>query len=118
MLLSEAILTGAAKTRPIHGRLYLYVDGVVEGTCAIGAALLAQNNGRLKPLCYHDFAQVFPEWTHVIVSRCPAGCPWPYGNSRSVMGAMAHLYDDHSYSREAIVRWVATLEGKAQATAV
>jgi hypothetical protein len=114
MLLSEAILAGAAQTRPIHGRLYLYSDGVVEGTCAIGAALLTQNNGRSKPLCYHDFARVFPSWDHVVVSRCPAGCPWPHGNKRGIMGAISHIYDQHLWCREAIAAWVATMESKAQ----
>ncbi len=96
MRLSEAIRLGAMlhpqtyrdyRTRDAHG---------VTGTCALGAA---EEAGFPDPMTYlHELRTWCP--------GCPANGPLP--------AVIAHLNDQHRWTREAIADWVETIEPERQ----
>jgi len=118
MKLSEKIRSGAKLAPQFFGGLG---DGS-NGTCAIGAALhavgelLACQGPMRQKSCY----DVFPVlWVR---AGCPCDCENPKrihsGREVNTMGeAIAHLNDNHRWSREAIAEWVETIENKLDAEA-
>lgn len=79
-------------------------DGDTVGTCAIGAAIDAV--GLLG--AFDDEAKVFPILGQSVNVRCPAEeCEELDGTLGSLI---AHLNDEHEWTREAIADWVSTVE--------
>jgi hypothetical protein len=102
MKLSEAIRLGSMNGPQVFGRL----GDFSGGTCAQGAAVLAIG---LMPDAFKGisiqarFIDAFP--VSVIPVRCPE-C-----ETRNVAGnVMAHLNNDHKWTRERIADWVETIE--------
>jgi len=96
MRLSEAIRLGAM-VRPQAFRTLLTDDGA----CALGAALLAVGAGPER------IAAAFSQWpwAFAVSANCPS-CR----RSRRVCEVIAHLNDDHRWTREKIGAWVAGVE--------
>lgn len=73
-----------------------------SGTCALGAALDAISQPDSAP-CYH--------WP--IVDDFVVGCPACLGITQTWLGfIIAHLNDDHRWTRERIADWIETLEAR------
>ncbi len=93
MKLSEAIRLGAMlhKQGFHEWRTRDAVTSAVVATCALGAAGAAG---------YFDVHRV-PSWT----ADCPACCM-----TSSICTILAHINDQHRWTREKIADWVATVE--------
>jgi hypothetical protein len=109
MKLSEAIRLGAMNGPQVFGRLGDLAGG---GTCAQGAAVLAIG---LMPDALRGiniqarFIEAFP------ASVIPAQCPKCKENN--VAGnLMAHLNNDHLWTREQIADWVEQIERAQEPT--
>jgi hypothetical protein len=100
MRLSEAIRLGAM-LHPQAFQSLRVIDmdtGAVVRTCALGAAEQAGYN-------------IERESAEESLQRCPACPPVPF--FWSVNMVIAHLNDDHRWTRERIADWVETLEPAA-----
>jgi len=98
MNLGEAILLGAMMTSQAFRAVFRG-----DGACAWGAALLAVGanpEGSLRSV-----ARTRWPWAFAVSVNCPS-C----GRSRLVCEAIAHLNDDHRWTRERIGAWVAEIE--------
>ena len=97
MKLSEAILLGAMMSPQTFRALFRD-----DGTCALGAALLA-----VGPASEPALRSVFKRWpwAMTVSADCP-GC----GHSCPVFGVITHLNDTHRWTRERIAGWVASIE--------
>lgn len=119
MRLSEAMRLGAMLHPQCFGALTDF-----RGTCALGAAVAAANCpvvGRAagtestRSGDRSDLAvQVPNEWGAVLAAVCD--CP-DCGSSRSGHRLIAHLNDDHRWTREQIADWVETIERHEASTA-
>jgi uncharacterized C2H2 Zn-finger protein len=114
MKLSEAIRLGAM-LRPVQEFNVLF-DPTSGGTCALGAAaealgildLTTRNNyikGKKVPRAWH--------WIKRFV-ECPVCGEW----SQRVDDMIAHVNNQHEWTRERIADWVATMEEAQSADAV
>lgn len=115
MRLSEAIRLGSM-LKP-HGRGGFLIE---EGTCAAGAALdacgeLDADTSLSSTKHNQAFKRLFP-----IINALPATCPvcglerailWRWGGEFK----LAHLNDQHEWTREAIADWIETIERRADA---
>lgn len=98
MTLSEAMRLGAMVTPQAFGLLR---DG--EGTCALGAAYVAV--GLLKASC----CGIATAHARFPVLATEATCPL-CGYIRELDSIVAHLNDDHYWTREQIADFVETIE--------
>ena len=98
MRLSEAIRMGTLMGSQAFRTL---VTG--DGTCAWGAALLAV--GAASERTVRSTARQRWPWAFGVSANCP-GC----GRSRLICEVIAHLNDDHRWTRERIGVWVAEIE--------
>ena len=96
--LSEAIRLGAMWRPQAFGVL---TDGV--GTCAIGAATEAMG------LPLDDEMPNPREWDFVLKIRA---CPVCITHDPDRLNVVAHLNDDHRWTRERIADWVETIEAQ------
>ena len=102
MRLSEAIRLGTMMTSQAFRALFRG-----DGACAWGAALLAV--GATPERVRSAGLSRWP-WAFAVSVNCP-GC----GRSRLICEVIAHLNDDHRWTREKIGAWVAEIEpGDAQ----
>jgi hypothetical protein len=97
MKLSEAILLGAMMSPQAFQALFRD-----DGTCALGAALLAI--GPVSEPALRSVCKRWP-WAVTVSVDCP-GC----GRSCPVFGVITHLNDTHRWTREQIADWVASVE--------
>jgi hypothetical protein len=103
--LSEAIRLGAMLGKQCFGRLHWSKKGGVHRrSCAIGSALDATG---IKTPDALDLA--YPRLL-TIYRPCPIGCPRTTRFSADTCGVIAHLNDDHRWTREQIADWVESLE--------
>ena len=107
MKLSEAIRLGAMATGRASGDFYKNGN-----TCALGAAFYAiggleYTDNTAMPYMGLDTPFGPWGWMHTRIARCP-GCE----NVSSVRYLIPHLNNNigHSWSRERIAAWVATIE--------
>jgi hypothetical protein len=98
MRLSEAIRLGTMLTPQAFRAVF-----TGDGACAWGAALLAV--GATRELAVRSAALGRWPWAFLVSVNCPS-C----GRSRLVCEVIAHLNDDHRWTREAIGGWVAEIE--------
>jgi hypothetical protein len=98
MSLSEAIRLGTLMTSQAFR---VVVTG--DGACAWGAALLAV--GATPERAVRSAARRRWPWAFAVSVNCPS-C----GRSRLVCELIAHLNDDHRWTREKIGAWVAEIE--------
>ena len=98
MNLSEAIRLGAMITSQAFRAVFRG-----DGACAWGAALLAVGAAP-EPAVRSAALSRWP-WAFTVSVDCP-GC----GRSRLVCEVIAHLNDDHRWTREKIGAWVAEIE--------
>lgn len=112
MKLSEAIRLGAMLKPQGFGMLF---DG--EGTCANGAALDAC--GLLAEIGTHILKNRFPI-VEVQAERCFVCEKYmaKLAFSTTLGGLVAHLNDDHKWTRERIADWVESQEALAEASSV
>ena len=117
LLLSEAIRLGAM-LRP-QGRGIESADPRREATCALGAAAMAaglpiQSGGRVLTVrgeagfTTEPCVKVPAEWVSLMTLEvnCPSCGFW----HEHLAGAVAHLNDDHEWTRELIADWVESFE--------
>jgi hypothetical protein len=99
MKLSEAIRLGAMMKPQCFHRLY---DEITGGSCAFGAALDAVGG---------KYAEIPIEWfsSGAFHAVCPE-CDNTQRSDRYAGNTIAHLNDEHWWSRERIADWVHTLE--------
>lgn len=101
MLLSEAMKLGAMMKPQGFG--WFLKDGK---SCALGAAMEAVGVSIAEGDRYDPSVEL---WTWLIKPRpCPA-CP-EFGHWSSTGAVIAHLNDDHLWTREAIAAWIEVLE--------
>jgi hypothetical protein len=98
MPLSEAIMVGAAMTKPLRGSFYDY-DDPAAGACALGCAKLAL--GQL------------PRNVSILGVQYPflnGDCYHPVSGEILVLyEVIENLNDHYKWSRERIAKWVASL---------
>jgi hypothetical protein len=105
--LSEAIRLGAMLTKQCFGKTgWRGRNGGELRTCALGSAHIAigEKSGA-------DTGKFFP------VSNIPAFCPLgacQHRGTKDVGGVIAHLNDEHRWTRERIADWVATIEAQQE----
>ena len=109
MKLSEAIRLGAM-LRPQAFKVYFWLDN----SCALGAAAEAAGVSYGCTSTAHFRIVLLWPWLRTMVGRqCPAcaldACP---------RKLIAHLNDDHKWTRERIADWVATVEPPESCAAV
>lgn len=111
MKLSEAIRLRGMMDRQVFGH---YIDEA-GGSCALGGAALAIGFER-KQLFDYGFEACLcvlmgtpKKWLALKWRECPEKCgaPVPY---ECLFTTIAHLNDDHRWSREQIADWVSTIE--------
>jgi len=114
MRLSEAMRIGASWSKSI--RLVWKRD---DGTCALGAAYegtFGTIKGALGTHPLEESVRLKAEYR--ILSRGAAECPvsnmCPKDLTNTVMQMIAHLNDNHDWSREKIADWIETLEPKPE----
>lgn len=98
MKLSESIRLGTMMTSQAFRTLF-----TGDGACAWGAALLAVGAAPERPVRLAALNR-WP-WAFGVSVNCPS-C----GRSRLVCEVIAHLNDDHLWTREKIGAWVAEIE--------
>ncbi len=98
MSLSEAIRLGTMMTSQAFRVVF-----TGDGACAWGAALLAV--GATPERAVRSAARRRWPWAFAVSVNCPS-C----GRSRLVCEVIAHLNDDHRWTREKIGAWVAEIE--------
>jgi hypothetical protein len=98
MNLSEAIQLGTMMTSQAFRAVFRG-----DGACAWGAALLAV--GATPGRAVRSAALSRWPWAFAVSVNCPS-C----GRSRLVCEVIAHLNDDHRWTREKIGAWVAEIE--------
>lgn len=98
MSLSEAIRLGTMMTSQAFRVVFRG-----DGACAWGAALLAV--GAPPERAVRSAARNRWPWAFAVSVNCPS-C----GRSRLVCEVIAHLKDDHRWTREQIGAWVAEIE--------
>lgn len=102
----EAILKGAKMSKQHFGALWSGADG----SCAVGAGILGLGfeHGSYPYLSEETRGKPYSLLMGLPPVMCPvAGCP---GSGsvvpQSVVGQIAHLNDDHRWSRECIAYWL------------
>jgi len=113
MTLADAIRLGSAQHPQAFGGYYEHNGGDVTAVCAVGAAMLVwgifhTRTGKLRrPSVVEDHVhEVFAHYDLFKArgSACPqVGCE-AFLNTRLCL--IAHLNDDHKWSREAIADWL------------
>ena len=98
MNLSEAIRLGTMLTSQAFRVVF-----TGDGACAWGAALLAV--GATPERAVRSAARSRWPWAFAVSVNCPS-C----GRSRLVCEVIAHLNDDHRWTREEIGAWVGEIE--------
>ncbi len=101
MTLSEAMRLGASLHPQSHGFLFLLdSEGKRVASCALGAAYEAAGHPEFSVGCF----EVPEAWRHEMhtTRACPA-CAHIEGH---VIYLIAHLNDDHRWTREAIADWL------------
>jgi hypothetical protein len=105
MRLSEAIKLGAMMKPQGFG---VVDNGRNNKSCAL---LAAANAVGLKKLLFGNRHWPWPwMWTERTLARCPVRCEASADGAYHVGGLIAHLNDQHQWTREAIADWVATIE--------
>lgn len=130
MKMSEAIFLGASLTKQAVNKFFVREHGVVVSTCAIGGALIAinaleeigdfgdeNNDFNVTPAIRKRWSWALDDFItpQLFHQPCPAHC---LGFLRTPVEMIAHLNDNHEWSRERIADWVATIEPKDEPTPV
>lgn len=106
MKLSEAILKGCEQhPRQVTRRLMQHdKNGMILGTCVIGAALVGIfGNGEFLAYSsdeFQQFEQMFP-----ILKTRGRRCPECKIGMVSIRHVLEHLNDTHGWTRESIAHW-------------
>lgn len=113
MKLSDAIRLGALLHPQCFGMLWEQnLNLQLRATCALGAAYHAAGIVRHGCVDVRDAEATFPIMAREV--ECPGGC----GRVENCGDTVAHLNDDHRWSREQIADWVATIEAREESPAV
>lgn len=100
MPLSTAIRLGSMLKPQNFGSFYDHdATGRVISSCALGAALDAVGGATQKVF------SLFPILWFLNTLACPAGCEW-----QKNMPLVAHLNDQHRWTREQIAAWIEQIE--------
>lgn len=116
MKLSEAIRLGATVSHQIYGAL----KDRNGGTCAWGSALHAIGIlDRVNMLCTLQDEQLPKDWVLLKgeISFCPEEVCRFHDHTNPLFdmeGCIAHLNDEHKWTREQIADWVQTIEDQLE----
>lgn len=104
--LSEAISLGSMMSPQAFGVAYSMI-----GSCALGAAFDAIGLHREYADPEFDITPIDPwTWTDDVVVACPC-CD----KQDDVSAIIAHLNDNHCWTRQEIAGWIATIEAQQEA---